>query len=220
MRRPLNDNPKITTRFKDPEYGSLGAHLGIDYGVPVGTSVFAPVSGTIAVVRETSGKGSGGRQIELHGADGRWHRFLHLSSWNVVVGQQVGEGYLIASSGATGDVTGPHLHWDVRKANTLWNASLSNYFDPEKLLADSASVSQSNIGKTMYLSKAVDKWAFYRPGSPLPLNRANRAGELSPKKWGGLQYKIVGNPAPNTYEVVSPSLGHIWLYADKDATIK
>lgn len=223
MRRPLNDNPKITTRFKDHAFGSLGAHLGIDYGVPVGTFVFAPVSGTVAVVRETSGKGAGGKQIELHGSDGYWHRFLHLSAWKVHAGQKVNEGDLLGFTGATGDVTGPHLHWDMRKANTVWNASLKNYVDPEKRLADSVksgSVSQANIGKTIYLSKTVPKWAFYKPGTPLPVNRVNRAGELAPKKWGGLSYKIVGNPAPNTYEVVSPSLGHIWLYADKDATIK
>lgn len=108
--------------------------------MPVGSRIVSPVSGLVGSVRQTSGKGAGGKQIELHGMDGRWHRFLHLDRFTVQPGQPVAEGALLGYSGATGDVTGPHLHWDVRKQNTLWNASLSNYFDPELLVAGSAPV--------------------------------------------------------------------------------
>lgn len=149
MRRPingtLNKDFKITTKFKDPDYGSLGAHLGIDYGVGVGTPVYAPVSGIIAVRKETSGKGSGGKQFELHGDDGRWHRLLHLDSFSVAQGEHVNEGQLLGHSGRTGDVTGPHLHWDVRKANTAWNASLANYVNPESLLPGSNPVGDTEM---------------------------------------------------------------------------
>lgn len=135
MRRPLDNSPRITTTFRQKGFGSLGAHLGIDYGVPVGTPVYAPVSG---LVRSLSTGASGGKMIELIGDDGRWHRFLHLNGWNVAQGAHVNEGQVIAKSGATGDVTGPHLHWDVRRANTAWNASLDNYFDPESLVGGGA----------------------------------------------------------------------------------
>lgn len=134
-RIPLNGSPKVTNKFKTPGWGSLGAHLGIDYGVPVGTPVYAPVGGTINLRQTTSGKGSGGKQLQLAGDDGKWHRFLHLSEQLVSQGQRVAEGQLIGRSGATGDVTGPHLHWDVRAANTTWNASLNNYVDPEAWIA-------------------------------------------------------------------------------------
>lgn len=224
MRYPLNGSPTVTTKYMQPGLGSLGKHLGIDYGVATGTPVFAPVSGVVRDLKNTSGPGSGGKSIELAGDDGHWHRFLHLSEQMVVVGQRGAEGQQIARSGATGDVTGPHLHWDVRKANTAWNDSLDNYLNPDVLVEEAnrpnPQAGGQNAGKTIYLSKTVDKWAFYRPGTPLPLRRVNRAGELSPKKWGGLSYGIVGSPGPNTYEVNSPSLGRIWLYADGDATIK
>lgn len=143
MRHPLNGALRITTKYMEPGTGSLGKHLGIDYGVPVGTPVFAPVSGVVRELKNTSGPGSGGRSIELAGDDGKWHRFLHLSEQMVSVGQRVTEGQQIARSGATGDVTGPHLHWDVRKANTAWNASLANYFDPEGLFNQPPAVSKT-----------------------------------------------------------------------------
>ena len=219
MRYPLDGNPRVSTKFLAPGTGSLGKHLGIDYAVPVGTPVYAPVGGVIRERVETNGKGSGGKRLELAGDDGRWHRFLHLNAWHVANGARVAEGQRIADTGKTGDVTGPHLHWDVRKANTAWNASLSNYVDPNQVVVPAGEVGK-NIGKTIYLNKRVEKWAFYRPGTPLPVRRENRAGELSPKKWGGLSYKIIGNPAPNTYEVNSPSLGRILVFADEDATIK
>jgi len=75
------------------------------------------------------------------------------------------------------------------------------------------------VGKTVKLSASVDKWAFYRPGTPLPVKRQNRAGELAPKKWGGLSYRIERVVAVNTVEVTSPSLGKIWIYVDKDAQV-
>lgn len=130
MRKPLDGSPRITTKFKEKGYGSLGAHLGTDYAVPVGTPVYAPVNG---LIRSVSTGAAGGRTIELAGEDGRWHRFLHLSGFHVPAGARVSEGQLIGRSGATGQVTGPHLHWDVRSPNTAWNASLDNYVDPESL---------------------------------------------------------------------------------------
>lgn len=75
------------------------------------------------------------------------------------------------------------------------------------------------VGKTVRLSPNVSAWAFYRPGTPLPVNRRNRAGELNPKKWGGLSYRIEAVVAPNTVQVSSPSLGTIYLYLDGDAQV-
>jgi murein DD-endopeptidase MepM/ murein hydrolase activator NlpD len=146
MRRPLDGSPRVTTNFLQKGYGKLGAHLGIDYAAAVGTPVYAPVGGTIRERVETSGPGSGGKRLELAGDDGRWHRFLHLSRWETSVGQRVQEGQLIAYSGATGDVTGPHLHWDVRRAGSRWDESLSNYSDPEALLSNPTGAIKMNGG--------------------------------------------------------------------------
>ncbi|NED86067.1 M23 family metallopeptidase, partial [Streptomyces sp. SID11233] len=58
--------------------------------------------------------GSYGYQVVLHHADGRYSQYAHLSALNVRAGQHVAEGQRIARSGATGNVTGPHLHFEVR----------------------------------------------------------------------------------------------------------
>jgi murein DD-endopeptidase MepM/ murein hydrolase activator NlpD len=135
-RRPLDGKPRITTKFGTKGMGSFGRHLGTDYGVPVGTPIFAPCSGLVAVRKETSGKGSGGKQFELHSDDGWWDRLLHLNNFVVQQGSRVTQGQLIGYSGATGDVTGPHCHHDIRRAGTRWNESFSFYTDPEALLQD------------------------------------------------------------------------------------
>lgn len=72
----------------------------------------------------------------------------------------------------------------------------------------------------VYLKPCVEKWAFYRPGTKLPVERKNRAGELSPMKWGGITYPFVRWVADNTAEVKSPSLGTIWIYVDNDAELR
>lgn len=129
-RIPLNGNPRINTYHGQAGWGKFNKHLGIDYNASVGTPIYAPVGGTINERVETSGPGSGGKRLQLAGRDGKWHRFLHLSGWNVSVGATVHEGQLLGWSGNTGDTTGPHLHWDVRRANTAWNSSFDNYVDP------------------------------------------------------------------------------------------
>jgi murein DD-endopeptidase MepM/ murein hydrolase activator NlpD len=88
-----------------------GYHTGVDFLVPTGTSVKAIESGTVV----TAGwGGSYGYQVVLRHPDGRYSQYAHLSAINVRVGQKVTEGQRIARSGATGNATGPHLHFEVR----------------------------------------------------------------------------------------------------------
>jgi murein DD-endopeptidase MepM/ murein hydrolase activator NlpD len=67
----------------------------------------------------------GGCVIIDHGM-GLMSLYMHLSRFEVSVGTRVRRGQIIALSGATGRVTGPHLHLAVR-----WEGS---YLDPAKLL--------------------------------------------------------------------------------------
>lgn len=135
MRRPLNTFIRITSNHGSPAPGSkFGKHLGTDYSVGVGANVYAPVSGTIIgqPISATVGK-----QIYLReDGNGRIWRFLHLSAQKATLMAHVNEGDVIGLSGNTGSTsTGPHLHCDVRKANTLWDASFYNYYNPEALFA-------------------------------------------------------------------------------------
>ncbi|MEU6510955.1 transglycosylase family protein [Streptomyces sp. NPDC046942] len=90
---------------------SKGYHTGVDFLVPTGTSVKAVEAGEVVAA---GWGGSYGYQVEIRHADGRYSQYAHLSAISVRIGQQVGTGQRIGRSGATGNVTGPHLHFEVR----------------------------------------------------------------------------------------------------------
>ncbi len=79
--------------------------------MPTGTSVKAVEAGEVLAA---GWGGSYGYQVEIRHADGRYSQYAHLSAISVRIGQQVGTGQRIGRSGATGNVTGPHLHFEVR----------------------------------------------------------------------------------------------------------
>ncbi|MET9475010.1 LysM peptidoglycan-binding domain-containing M23 family metallopeptidase, partial [Streptomyces sp. NPDC002922] len=90
---------------------SSGSHTGIDFPVATGTSVKAITSGTVV----TAGWGGAyGNEVVVKHADGHYSQYGHLSALSVSVGQAVSAGQQIGLSGATGNVTGPHLHFEVR----------------------------------------------------------------------------------------------------------
>lgn len=99
------------TQYRQAGAWSSGYHTGVDFPVPTGTSVKAMSSGTVV----TAGWGGAyGYQIVIRHSDGKYSQYGHLSALHVRAGQRVGEGQRIARSGATGNVTGPHLHFEVR----------------------------------------------------------------------------------------------------------
>jgi len=86
-------------------------HLGLDVAVPVGTPVAAAASGTVSLA-EPDLYFTGGTVIVDHGA-GVQTLYAHLSEVRVHPGQRVSAGDVIALSGKTGRVTGPHLHFGL-----------------------------------------------------------------------------------------------------------
>jgi murein DD-endopeptidase MepM/ murein hydrolase activator NlpD len=90
---------------------SSGSHTGIDFHAASGTSVHAVGSGTVV---EAGWGGSYGNQIVIKMNDGTYTQYGHLSSLAVSVGQTVTPGERIGLSGATGNVTGAHLHFEAR----------------------------------------------------------------------------------------------------------
>ncbi|MFF7771436.1 M23 family metallopeptidase [Streptomyces massasporeus] len=90
---------------------SSGSHTGVDFHAASGTSVHAVGAGTVV---EAGWGGSYGNQVVIKMNDGTYTQYGHLSSIGVSVGQQVTPGQQIALSGATGNVTGPHLHFEAR----------------------------------------------------------------------------------------------------------
>ncbi|MEU6257260.1 LysM peptidoglycan-binding domain-containing M23 family metallopeptidase [Streptomyces sp. NPDC047043] len=90
---------------------SSGYHTGVDFVVPTGTSLKAVGAGTVV---SAGWGGAYGNQVVIKLADGYYAQYGHLSQLSVSAGQTVTEGQQIGLSGATGNVTGPHLHFEIR----------------------------------------------------------------------------------------------------------
>lgn len=91
-------------------YWSSGYHTGLDFAAPTGTLIKAVHSGTIT---QAGYEGSYGYKTVLTLDDGTEIWYAHQSSIGVSVGQKVATGDVIGRVGATGNVTGAHLHMEV-----------------------------------------------------------------------------------------------------------
>ncbi|GAA5209531.1 MULTISPECIES: M23 family metallopeptidase [Streptomyces] len=91
-------------------YWSSGYHTGLDFAAPTGTLLKAVHSGTIT---SAGWDGSYGYKTVLTLDDGTEIWYAHQSSISVSVGQEVTTGDVIGRVGATGNVTGAHLHMEV-----------------------------------------------------------------------------------------------------------
>ena len=106
----------------------LAGHNGIDVGLPVGTELYAPESGTIVeAYHDTAGYGF---TTYLVADSGRGWRNGHYSRLDVAVGDQVRKGQRLGLSGNTGNSTGPHLHLGLRPPNANTANGFNGYIDP------------------------------------------------------------------------------------------
>jgi murein DD-endopeptidase MepM/ murein hydrolase activator NlpD len=107
--------PGYTVTYKygirNPRYAA-GYHTGDDYAAPTGKKVVAVLDGTIAWSNNNGG--AYGRWIGLRATNGRDYIYCHLSVRSVKAGDKVKAGQKLGEVGATGNVTGPHLHFEDR----------------------------------------------------------------------------------------------------------
>jgi len=124
FRPPVNAAPTDSFGTRRMFNGKLASiHKGMDYRAAMGTAVRAGNSGVVVLARPLYYEGN--CVIIDHGL-GFFTLSMHLSRIDVHEGQHVAAGDQLGLSGATGRVTGPHLHWAVR-----WQDA---YLDPAKLL--------------------------------------------------------------------------------------
>lgn len=104
-----------------PRWGSY--HYGIDIGNKRGTTVVAAASGKVVKVVSgckegaTSCGGRYGNYIVIEHPNGQYTRYAHLQKVSISMGQTVSQGKKIGTIGNTGSSTGPHLHFQIEKAN-------------------------------------------------------------------------------------------------------
>ena len=101
---------RLTAEFGD--YGLWSSyHTGLDFAAPTGTSIRAVANG---VVTSAGYDGAYGNKTVITLDDGTELWFCHQTTFLVSAGQEVRAGETIGTVGSTGNVTGPHLHLEVR----------------------------------------------------------------------------------------------------------
>ena len=98
--------------YRNDPFGSEEAqmHSGIDIAAQTGTEIYAFCSGTVTACKYSE---IGGNYIQILHDNGFYSYYGHLSELLVSEGETVSTGQLIALSGQTGKVTGPHLHFQL-----------------------------------------------------------------------------------------------------------
>ena len=89
-------------------------HSGADFRAAEGTPILAPNHGVVVLAADTYFSGN---VVILDHGWGLYSYFAHLSAIDVAEGESVNQGETVGKVGATGRVTGPHLHWTVRLNN-------------------------------------------------------------------------------------------------------
>lgn len=105
------------------------AHGGADYRTPTGTPVLAAEAGLVVLARHHF---FAGKNVFVDHGGGLISMYMHLSRLDVKEGQRVAKGGRLGLSGATGRVTGPHLHFGLR-----WRGAK---VDPALLLGEPAAL--------------------------------------------------------------------------------
>jgi murein DD-endopeptidase MepM/ murein hydrolase activator NlpD len=117
---------RITSAFgmrPSPFTGRPQNHNGLDLAAPAGTPVYAARDGVVSELGTDSVYGN--YIVVVHG-DSWASLYGHLSSFSAVRGEKVGQNTIIGRVGSTGQSTGPHLHFEIRKNGAAQ--------DPGKLL--------------------------------------------------------------------------------------
>ncbi|MDP3767926.1 MAG: M23 family metallopeptidase [Dehalococcoidia bacterium] len=130
LRHPI-PGARITSRFGvrvHPVTGEIKNHAGIDYGAASGTPVVAAADGIVLGVNP--GHATAGNYLVIGHSSNVMTRYLHLSAFAAGMrsGVPVTAGQVIGYVGMTGRVTGPHLHFEVRRAD-------GSAVDPEVAMA-------------------------------------------------------------------------------------
>ena len=190
MNYPLK-NYIITQKFGETITDPKG-HTGIDLYQPIGTPIYAAEGGDILAagkINNAYGNTAYGNCVLIDHKNGYYTFYAHMNTVKVKTGMSVIQGTVIGTVGATGNVTGPHLHFEVR-TNPVWNRK--NFIDPESVLKienpnpikqNNNNNNEFNIGDSVKIS-----------GSLVNMRKsAGYSGEIITELKNGVNLKIIGN---------------------------
>ena len=108
---PVAGPYRLTARFGDAgSHWASGTHSGLDFAAPAGTPVVAAAGGRVVHAGYAGPYGN----LVVIDHSGVTTYYAHLSSIAVSVDDKIGAGHQVGAVGATGNATGPHLHFEVR----------------------------------------------------------------------------------------------------------
>lgn len=127
QRKPITGRYRLSSHFnpkrKHPVTGRVSPHNGTDWATPTGTPIVSTGDGVVAMTRKHPYAGN--YVVIKHGSRYKT-RYLHLSKILVRKGQKVTRGQRIGLAGATGRVTGPHIHYELLDRGRAVNAMKAN----------------------------------------------------------------------------------------------
>ena len=189
-----------------PKVGASTNHMGLDLRANY-VPVLATEDNGIVVSVKNEGKGGNVIRVEYARADGSKFQtaYMHLSQMNVKEGDKVSAGQPIGVSGNTGNSTGPHLHFSVKKVSIDGH---SEQIDPSVYLAEIA-VRGNISSKVLYGSNdllAAHKAAVNIEDVPFQDNSNMMLADLTqsndPKDW--LAYLMAGDSMPSISNSADP----------------
>jgi murein DD-endopeptidase MepM/ murein hydrolase activator NlpD len=218
LQMPVPPGTKVTSPYgprpdaakRNP--GISSNHSGIDYGVPVGTSIAAAGDGTVS---ETGMHRQYGRYLIIKHAGGKSTMYAHLSKILVKKGDKVTSGQEVAKSGGAkgssgaGTSTGPHLHFEVRDhggVGAQGRKDPRSFFGKAFQFIKNMVTSGINIGKRV-INRVFNKELPYSDvsGSGRPFT-FNSISDLNSAELGALVKSKISSGSPVGWDDVNSYL--------------
>tara|TARA_R110000796_G_C14525116_1_gene431294 strand:- start:618 stop:1220 length:603 start_codon:yes stop_codon:yes gene_type:complete len=169
MKHPLKGKNKVTAQFGPwvhPISGKKTNHNGVDLISLDDQTIYAPEGGKVTAARKSNATGGGyGYYVKMVGDSGHEHILAHMEadSFGVDTNDKIQQGDPLGTIGATGNVTGKHLHWEIRVRGKFTNPLDHITADtPEKPSAPPVAAPKPPEVKTHTVVRGDTVWALSR----------------------------------------------------------